>query len=83
MAVILERKTAFVFQQTNIFQTIEEAESYCENVLKSVIKKNKKAESDFRPNAYGVQELPWFKIDGEVYNSPNDRRIKNTKNRRY
>lgn len=49
--------------------SLNEAFDYCDNVYKRVIKKNKKAEKDWRPNAYGVQSLPHFKINGKHYQS--------------
>jgi len=53
-------------------KTLNEAFDYCDNVYKRIIKKNKKAAKDWRPNAYGPQSLPSFKINGKYYKSQFD-----------
>jgi hypothetical protein len=53
-------------------KTLKDAFDYCDNVYKRIIKKNKKAAKDWRPNAYGHQSLPGFKINGKYYQSQFD-----------
>ena len=73
--VTVKRKIAFEFLKVAEFSTEQEAVKYCEGILKRTIRKNKKANSDLRPNAFGAETLPWFEINGELYKSKNDPRL--------
>ena len=75
--ITVKRKLAFNFNPVAEFETHEEAVNYCEGIIRRTIKKNARAAKDNRPNAYGAETLPWFLINDELYNSPNDNRIIN------
>jgi hypothetical protein len=64
---IVKKKITFSFEPVKSFNTITEAQKYCDNVIKRIIKKNIKAKKDFRPNAYGVEEIPFFMINNSLY----------------
>ena len=73
--VIVKRKTGFSWKEVGRFNSVSEAEKYCEDIIKRISKSNKRASMDNRNNSYGAQELPWFEINGEIYDSPNDGRL--------
>ena len=70
----IERHLVFQKYETlNVdIKTIKAAFDYCDKAYKRIIKKNIKAEKDFRRNSYGVQSLPGFKINGKYYQSEYD-----------
>ena len=69
------RKQGFTFNKVAAFNTNEEAVKYCEGILKRMIRKNAKADKDVRNNAFGVESLPWFEINGIIYKSKLDPRV--------
>ena len=73
--ITVKRKIGFEFSEVQKFNTKKEAVKYCEGILKRTIRKNKKANSDLRPNAFGAETLPWFMINNEIYESKNDPRL--------
>ena len=73
--VIVKRKMGFTWKEVGRFNSMDEAEKYCDDIIKRISKSNMKANKDNRINAYGAQELPWFEINDEIYDSPYDGRL--------
>lgn len=74
--VVIKRKIGFGFEKVKEFDSVDEAKKYMDGIIKRTIKKNDKAEKDQRKNAYGVETLPWFQMNGEPYKSEFDPRHK-------
>lgn len=74
--VIVKRKMGFDFKEVGKFDSLEDAKKYMDGIIKRIARANAKANKDNRPNAFGAQELPWFMVDGEIYDSPFDGRLK-------
>ena len=64
------------------FKTKTDALKEVSKVWSRMSKKNQKANSDFRPNGYGVMSLPAFRFDCQIImppktNTPSKDQIKN------
>jgi hypothetical protein len=68
----VEQNTVFDnYKKVAEFQTEKECIIFCNKIIKRIIRKNIKAEKDWRPNAYGKQNVPFFKIGNKIYGGEN------------